>query len=74
MHAIKKIEEIDELTPLLSIKQIDFINKLSIPPTLLFKNATTFDTKRIKTGSDVWEYNFSGRSHVIKFTGIVNPE
>ena len=46
MHAIKEIEETDELTPLLSIKQIDFINKLSIPPILLFKNATTFDTKR----------------------------
>lgn len=31
MHAIKKIEEIDELTPLLSIKQIDFINKGNPP-------------------------------------------
>ena len=69
MHAIKEIEETDELTPLLSIKQIDFINKLSIPPILLFKNATTFDTKRIKTGSNLWKYSFSGRSHVIKFTG-----
>ena len=72
MHAINKIKEVDESLLLLSTKQIAFINKLSIPPTLLFKNATAFDTKRIKTGNDLWKYSFSGRDHVIKFTGEKN--
>jgi integrase len=72
MHAIHKIKEVNELLPFLSTKQIAFINKLSIPPTLLLKNATAFDTKRIETGDDLWKYSFSGRDHVIKFTGEKN--
>lgn len=53
----------------MSRKQIEFIIKLSIPPIILFRNATTFDTKRIKTGGDLWKYSFSGRNHIIKFIG-----
>lgn len=69
MNAIKKVEEIYESPLLLSIKQIEFVSKLSIPPILLFKNATAFDTKRIKTEGHLWEYSFSGRDQVIRFNG-----
>ena len=42
---------------------------LRLPPTLIFKTARSFDTKRIVTKPDLWKYNFSGLDHYVKFTG-----
>ena len=64
-------EHHDVLNSFFSSKQINKINELTLPSTLLFKTATAFDTKRISTKHDVWEYKFSGSDHLVKFTGTI---
>lgn len=67
------IEQLDiEQPSILSNEQIEKIQGLHLPSTLLFKTAQPFDTKRIITKPNIWEYNFSGSDHRVVFTG--NPD
>lgn len=69
IEPIEPIEPIEEQPCIFSTNQIEAIQGLNLPPTLIFKTARSFDTKRIITRPDLWEYNFSGSDIRIEFKG-----
>ena len=66
---IGPIDPIEDQPYIFSTNQIEAIQGLNLPPTLIFKTARSFDTKRIITRPNLWEYNFSGSDKRIEFKG-----
>ena len=69
MPLFATIEPIEEQPCIFSTNQIEAIQGLNLPPTLIFKTACSFDTKRITTRPNLWEYNFSGSDKRVEFKG-----
>ena len=63
------IDEVKDFSYTFSSEQVNAVNSLPLPTILIFKNATKYDTKRINTDLNVWEYSFSGSQQKVKFIG-----
>ncbi|WP_135384359.1 tyrosine-type recombinase/integrase [Vibrio tasmaniensis] len=63
-HNLKALNGISQ-HELFSASQKSAIDDLPIPNELTFLAAGEFDTKSIKTDSDVWRYRYSGKAHAL---------
>ncbi|MBE8127103.1 site-specific integrase [Photobacterium damselae subsp. piscicida] len=71
-EAASEQNQTEQLTPLFTPQQIQWIEDIELPPRLFLKNATEFDDQFLSLAPSDWRYRFSGENKTILFASGKN--